>query len=479
MIDFLLDDIPGTIKRHINEPVCRNNPAFLQLFYTYYKKEEDINVIFLMYLKSIGKYHYFVYACLARYFLRIGERDKAYFVLQEGIMNDCVGKEELTSIKNMVGYVNTNTDILPESVYVFGGEWIEIAVNYVTVDLAYGALELKARDYWERLSHTSAHAPEEGGKSCEHEDWHGKSPRKRRKSIVEMVCDEVEDDRRNERSIIEESLEDERREEIESYGPVRDTAVVHCTVRANEKETENAHGTNLECLPSTTSVKLFGEEYFCTPAEQNIRSVCDVVMAVHSRFSLGNATYIVKEIDGDLVKITSIENYSEEHTFTSREYVLRKVDKVVNLESIRTIIPHETGYIKINRQLYTKCVRPFLYTLKENEKWANSNICVYFVGEVIKILRWICTSGLCVELSLRDFDVVDDDEKLSLKLNNLNFGERMRFDELELMIVKAGIAMSESLCEIEENASKRMRQMNLADEIMEHKLRLLSGISFE
>ncbi|ELQ76014.1 hypothetical protein THOM_1012, partial [Trachipleistophora hominis] len=527
MADFPVDDIPRTIKRYINEPLYRNEPSFLHLFHVFYKQDDDINVIFLMYLKSIGKYHYFVYACLARHFLRINEPGKALFVLQEGILNDCIGKDRLMNIKCMIDSHDidhdAHDDVLPASVRVFGREWIQIAVNYAAVDVVCSALERKAKDYLEKLSWVEESVWNVDELSGEELLGDGRD-RKRRKSIVEMVCVGIEEDWKNERSIVEDNSgnDGEDVKECEMTGNDGEKDVKGCEMTGNDGEKDvkgcemtgndeekdvkeckmtvdgdtvhdelkngekSAFGSQNENKPTTdgstnviTPIKLFGEEYFCSPEDQNVESVDNVAMEKRSLFKLSGAMYIVKEIENDHVVITSIENLNEEHTFTSREYVLKKVCKTVDLEMIRAIIPHELVYIRINGQLYTKYVKPFLYTLGESEQWLSSNICAYFVREMIKILRLVYMCGLCVELSLCDFNVEEEDEQLVLKLNNLNFGDRMRFDALELMVKRARIATSENPNDIEESAWRRIRQMNLADEFLEYKLRLLGGINYK
>lgn len=446
MFDFNYDEMPKSLIKYIKAPIFHNDPTFLHFFYNHYKEENDINIIFLMRLKNIGKYHYFPYACLAQYFMRTGESRKALFILKEGISNNCHGKEKLISIRNMMKEEKTEENIMPKSIFIFGVEWLIQNSCYAEASENYGFLEIKANDFLRKLEKEKNDELERQRERAEkRESLVGDQIKKRRRrSIVEMIKD------------------------------------------SEDKENTNPSGVeNIELLEDGSTKKqgeaimLFGEQFFCSPKKKNVQSINDVILEENSQFKIEADTYVIREIGDDFLKITSIENFIENHTFTCKEYILRMVRKQRDLDTVKDIVPMELIYLSINGQLYVRYQRPFLYTLRENFELANENICVYFASEAIKILKILYERKIMLKLSLSDFNVVEEDDFFVLKITNLDFQDEMEFDEFEEILEGGGIVTGESLNVIEDYTLRRIKQMNLADEMIEHKMRLLNGICTE
>lgn len=79
----------------IDIPYFRNNPAYIDLWRSYYKQFRDPQVLFLMYHKQISTYFHWIHIELSQYFLRKKQPQIAYFVLEEAIKNKVFDQERI------------------------------------------------------------------------------------------------------------------------------------------------------------------------------------------------------------------------------------------------------------------------------------------------------------------------------------------------------------------------------------------------
>lgn len=425
---FTDNDSTAYIIEHIDDPFYKHDPSFLHILSTHYQKEKDINLILLMYHKSVGKYHYYVYCCLAQHFIRCNAPGKAAYVLQEGILNNCIGKERLQCIREKMGRVTVDRDIIPGHISIFGREWYVNNCLFACYDEEHSFMEMKAVSYLnqERRCTKCKNACRDTENPCETREDQAKH------ANDENVC----------------------------RGPGSS-----CKMRENMFD----EVTNCRQLTGNHAGK-------SSQSNNVIPSVRNVSLIAHSQFVINDCTYIIREVGNDHFLVMCMDKCDEMHTFTSKEYVLIRIDHVIDLKMVRHVIPNDTSYISINNQLYLRYASPEYHTLHESVRVASNDMCVYFVAEIVKIMKLLHSSGLNVRLTYHNVVVIEEKNMLLLKVVDFVMCEQTELGCLCELMSKAGMPASSDLRVIEEMAAKRLRHVNIADEMIEHRLKLMNDM---
>lgn len=79
----------------IDIPYFRNNPAYIDLWRSYYSQFRDPQILFLMYYKQISIYFHWIHIELSQYFLRKKQPQIAHFILEEALRNKVYDQERI------------------------------------------------------------------------------------------------------------------------------------------------------------------------------------------------------------------------------------------------------------------------------------------------------------------------------------------------------------------------------------------------
>ena len=79
----------------IDIPYFRNNPAYIDLWRSYYKEFKDPQILFLMYFKQISLHFHWIHLELSEYFLKKEIVQISHFILEEAIHNKVYDSERI------------------------------------------------------------------------------------------------------------------------------------------------------------------------------------------------------------------------------------------------------------------------------------------------------------------------------------------------------------------------------------------------